>query len=119
MLDNKMTPSDTSTEMLGIYADWLEDQGYCTKELREELELAITNSWYYEYYVGGGVGSVVGGVGSIVGGVGVDGFGVSVGVVGGVVGGGVAGVVAGVVGGGVAGVVAGVVGFGSGVGSGG
>jgi hypothetical protein len=61
-----MTPSDNSTEMLGIYADWLEDQGYCTKELREELELAITNSWHYEYRgVGvGGVGGVGVGVGA-------------------------------------------------------
>jgi hypothetical protein len=53
-----MTPSDNSNEMLGIYADWLEDQGYCTKELREELELLITNSWHYEYRsigIGGGV----------------------------------------------------------------
>jgi hypothetical protein len=67
-----MTPSDTSTEMLGIYADWLEDQGYCTKELREELELAITDSWHYEYR-----GVSVGGVGGVggVGSVGVGGFG--------------------------------------------
>jgi hypothetical protein len=59
-----MTPSDNSNEMLGIYADWLEDQGYCTKELREELELLITNSWCYEYRGFGSVGFNTG-VGSV------------------------------------------------------
>jgi hypothetical protein len=60
-----MTSSNNNNEMLGIYADWLEDQGYSTKELREELELAIANSWCYEHRsIGvGGIG-VFGSVGS-------------------------------------------------------
>jgi hypothetical protein len=104
-----MTPSDNSNEMLGIYADWLEDQGYCTKELREELELAITDSWHYEHRVVGFGG--VGGFGSVVGVAGAGGVGSGVGVVG--VGVGVVGVVGGV------GNVGSVTSIGFGVGSGG
>jgi hypothetical protein len=96
-----MRPANLDAVDLSIYADWLEDAGADTAEVRAEIADPPANQWVYESRVGfvGGVGGDEGvgfvgggGVGGVVGGVGV------VGVVGG---GGVGGV--GGVGGGVGG----------------
>ena len=83
-----MIIQDNNNDTLNVYADWLEDQGIDTKELRESIIVLChnINSWYYEYlysFVGGvggsvGSGSDVGGifgVGGVVGSVGSSGVG--------------------------------------------
>lgn len=87
-----MNVPDNREDTWLVFADWLEEAGHDTSELRAEIVREKISSWFNEYRsngVGGGVSSVGGGgvssvssVGSV--GIGVVGSGGGIGVVGGV-----------------------------------